>query len=353
MRIDGMLFETPAPPGIARFHPAIVSRIKIMADMDIAEKRLPQDGRVKLRVAGEDLDLRISTIPTPHGESVGIRLLRHSTMLMGLSELGMSQADLDRLRRLIRRPNGIILVTGPTGSGKTTTLYAALNDISSGEKKIITIEDPVEYMLHGINQIQVKPAIGLTFAGGLRWVLRHDPDVIMVGEIRDQETAEIAIRAALTGHLVFSTLHTNDAAGAVTRLLDMGIEPFLLASSLRAVVGQRLIRVLCPKCKTQVEHDAKTIERLGVTLQDKNARFWDGAGCESCREQGYTGRTGIYELFVVDDALRRLIMERTTTDRLRAAAQKSGMSFMRDDGFQKAARGLITLKEVLRVTREN
>ena len=354
MRIDGVLFETPAPPGIQRFHPAIVSRIKIMADMDIAEKRLPQDGRVKLRVAGEELDLRISTVPTPHGESVGIRILRRSMMLMGMGELGMSETALDRVRTLIRRPNGIILVTGPTGSGKTTTLYSALNEINSEDKKIITIEDPVEYMLRGVNQIQVKPGIGLTFAGGLRSVLRHDPDVIMVGEIRDVETAEIAIRAALTGHLVFSTLHTNDAPGAVTRLLDMGIEPFLVASSLRAVMAQRLVRLLCPHCRRKADYDPVTLNRAGIRRRDNGpARLFQAAGCEHCRDQGYSGRTGIYEVFEVDDVLRLLIMDRADTETIRRKAVDNGMVSLRQDGWQKARQGVTSLEEILRATRRD
>jgi type II secretory ATPase GspE/PulE/Tfp pilus assembly ATPase PilB-like protein len=352
MRVDGMLFEQPAPPGILRFHPAIVSRIKIMAEMDIAEKRLPQDGRVKLRVAGEEVDLRISTVPTPHGESVEIRILRRAMMLMGLGELGMSDAALTKVRRAIRRPNGIILVTGPTGSGKTTTLYSALNEINSEDKKIITIEDPVEYMLRGVNQIQVKPGIGLSFASGLRSILRHDPDVIMVGEIRDTETAEIAIRAALTGHLVFSTLHTNDAAGAVTRLLDMGVEPFLAASSLRMVVAQRLIRTLCPRCRQEAEYDTATLRKAGLPA-DAPMRLFQAAGCEHCRQQGYTGRTGIYEILSLDDILRLQIVDRGTTDEIRRTAMDSGMTTLRQDGWDKARRGFTSLEEVLRVTRKD
>jgi type II secretory ATPase GspE/PulE/Tfp pilus assembly ATPase PilB-like protein len=264
----------------------------------------------------------------------------------------MSDAALTTIRRAIRRPNGIILVTGPTGSGKTTTLYSALNEINSEDKKIITIEDPVEYMLRGVNQMQVKPGIGLSFASGLRSILRHDPDVIMVGEIRDAETAEIAIRSALTGHLVFSTLHTNDACGAITRLLDMGIEPFLAASSLRMVVAQRLIRMLCPRCKEETEYDAETLRRAGLPAET-SMRLFQARGCDHCRQQGYTDRTGIYEILTLDDILRLQIVDRSSTDEIRRTAMDSGMTTLRQDGWDKVRRGFTSLEEVLRVTRKD
>ncbi|MFH1538399.1 MAG: ATPase, T2SS/T4P/T4SS family [bacterium] len=351
-RIDGVLFEVGVPPGIQQFHAAIVSRIKIMASMDIAEKRLPQDGRIKIRVGDEELDMRVATLPTSHGESVGIRLLRRKMLLMDITELGPAPDTLEQIQRLIQSPHGIILVTGPTGSGKTTTLYSFLSRINSTEKKIVTLEDPVEYEIHGITQVQVRPKIELNFANGLRSMLRHDPDVIMVGEMRDIETAGMGVQAALTGHLVFSTLHTNDAPGAVTRLQDMGVMPYLIASSLRAVIAQRLIRVVCADCKEPYRPEARVLEPFGVPAHKaKEIQLWRGAGCERCRQTGFLGRTGIYEVMNIDDTIRGLILERASIDRIRGAAVKSGMRTLLDDGGLKIQRGLTTPEEVLQVTR--
>ena len=304
-RIDGILYDAAIPPTIKYFQSAIVSRIKIMSNLNIAEHRLPQDGRMKAKVGQEELDLRISILPTPYGESVGIRLL-FTKMLYSLEELGLSEFDLKILNEMIKKPHGIILLTGPTGSGKTTTLYACLSKINNRELKILTIEDPIEYHLKGITQIQVYPKVGLSFANGLRSMLRHDPDVMMVGEIRDVETAEIAIRVALTGHLVFSTLHTNDAPGAMTRLLDMGIEPFLVASSVECVIAQRLVRLICPKCKRPVKDKKLILKELAVNDAPEGAELYEGKGCESCKFTGYRGRTAIYELLVMSEEIREM-----------------------------------------------
>ena len=353
-RIDGVLHPTPLPPQMKRFQSAIISRIKVMAGMDIAEKRLPQDGRISLKVKGEEIDVRVSTMPTVYGESVSLRLLMRSSGMYGMDKLGLFKDDEDILHRLIRRPHGILLVTGPTGSGKSTSLYAWLHTINSVDKRILTVEDPIEYEMAGINQIQMRPEIGLTFAVGLRHILRQDPDVIMVGEVRDQETADIAIRAALTGHLVFSTLHTNDAAGAITRLVDMGIEPFLVASSVEALVAQRLIRRLCPVCKRPWKVDLPFLESLGFPL-DKLATgtICEPVGCEECRGTGYSGRTGIYEILAVSDAIRQMIVDRASAADIKTQALAHGMRTLRTDGWRKALAGVTTLEEVIRVTSED
>ena len=353
-RIDGVLHPTPLPPQMKRFQSAIISRIKVMAGMDIAEKRLPQDGRISLRVKGEEIDVRVSTMPTVYGESVSLRLLMRSSGMFGMDRLGLFKDDEEILQRLIRRPHGILLVTGPTGSGKSTSLYAWLHTINSVDKRILTVEDPIEYEMAGINQIQMRPEIGLTFAVGLRHILRQDPDVIMVGEIRDQETADIAIRAALTGHLVFSTLHTNDAAGAVTRLVDMGIEPFLVASSVEALVAQRLIRRLCPACKRPWSVDRPFLEKLGFPLDQLSAgTICEPVGCEECRGTGYMGRTGIYEILQLSDALRQMVIERRSAADIKAHALAHGMHTLRMDGWRKVLAGMTTLEEVIRVTSED
>lgn len=357
-RVDGVLREVAAPP--KRLQQAIASRIKLMAGMNIAERRLPQDGRIRLRLSGRDLDIRVSSVPTVHGESIVMRLLDKSSVLFGLEELGMTEPSASVFAKLIERPYGIILVTGPTGSGKTTTLYAALAKIFSPEKKIITIEDPVEYELVGINQIPVRPKIGLTFASGLRSILRQDPDVVMVGEIRDRETAEIAIQASLTGHLVFSTLHTNDAAGGVTRLLDMGIDPYLVASTVQGILAQRLVRRICPNCREGYDADGRELAGMslghasekgspGVTFRD-SVKVFRGRGCQSCSGSGFYGRIGIFELLPVDQAVRELIMKRTSSDVIKRHAVARGMRTLREDGWQKVLAGVTTVGEVLRVT---
>ncbi|MGE3312359.1 MAG: GspE/PulE family protein [Limisphaerales bacterium] len=351
-RIDGILHQTPMPPQLKRFQAAIISRIKVMSGMNISEKRLPQDGRINVRIKGEELDIRVSTVPTVWGESVSLRLLTRGKIFLTLEKLGYAPADESALRELIIKPHGIVLVTGPTGSGKSTSLYAFLSTINSVHKRIITIEEPVEYELKGINQIAVRSEIGLTFAMGLRHILRQDPNVVMVGEIRDQETAEIAIRAALTGHLVFSTLHTNDAPSAFTRLIDMGIEPFLVASSVEAVLAQRLVRTICKHCKVEQPVDAAYLRRIGFPEAEiGEARFWKGAGCELCRELGYQGRMGIYELLVVSEAVRPLIMNRSPATTIAQRAMEAGMRTLRTDGWNKVKAGVTTIEEVLRVTQ--
>ncbi len=350
-RIDGVLREVQSPP--KRLHPAIVSRIKILADMNIAERRLPQDGRIRLRVSGRLIDLRVSTVPTLFGESVVMRILDKSTALLGLEELGMQAETLQQFRRLIYQPYGIILVTGPTGSGKTTSLYASLMEIYSPEKKVITIEDPVEYQLPGVNQIQVRPNIGLTFATGLRHIVRQDPDIIMVGEIRDPETVDIAINAALTGHLVFSTLHTNDAPGAITRLLDMGAEAYLVASSLIGSVAQRLVRRICPRCKEPVEVKPELLHAIGLTPEEARGKTFKGRGCEECDRTGYRGRMGVFELLRIDDEIRRMIVERTSSTVIKQYAVSKGMKTLLADGRDKVLQGLTTVEEVLRVCQRD
>ncbi len=351
-RIDGILHQTPMPPQLKRFQAAIISRIKVMSGMNISEKRLPQDGRINVRIKGEELDIRVSTVPTVWGESVSLRLLTRGKIFLTLDKLGYAPADEAALRELIIKPHGIILVTGPTGSGKSTSLYAFLSSINSVHKRIITIEEPVEYELKGINQIAVRPEIGLTFAMGLRHILRQDPNVVMVGEIRDLETAEIAIRAALTGHLVFSTLHTNDAPSAFTRLIDMGIEPFLVASSVEAVLAQRLVRTICRHCKVEQKVDEAYLRRIGFPEAEiGTTRFCKGAGCEECRDLGYQGRMGIYELLIVTEGVRPLIMNRSPATTIAQRAMECGMRTLRTDGWNKVKAGLTTIEEVLRVTQ--
>jgi len=347
-RIDGILHEVSSPP--KRLHPAIVSRVKILSDMNIAERRLPQDGRMRLQSAGRQVDVRVSTIPSLYGESVVMRILDRSAAMLTLEQVGMRSDGLARFRRLIGSPHGILLVTGPTGSGKTTTLYAGLSEIYSEERKIITVEDPVEYQLHGITQMQVHPQIGLTFANGLRHIVRQDPDVIMVGEIRDGETADIAIHAALTGHLVLSTLHTNDAAGAVSRLLDMGAEPYLVASSLIGSMAQRLVRVICPRCRQPVPRDHEMWSHAAVLGPDlAKGPLFHGTGCEECQGFGYRGRTGIFEMLPVDDAVRQMIMRRASATEIRQHAVRTGMTTLLGDARAKVLDGTTTVSELLRV----
>ena len=353
-RVDGVLHQTSMPPQLKRFQAAIISRIKVMASMDIAEKRLPQDGRIGLTIHGESLDIRVSTIPTVYGESISLRLLTRGAGLLDLSGIGMSRSDETIIRKLIQKPHGIMLVTGPTGSGKSTTLYSCLHTINSIDQRIITVEEPIEYEISGVNQIAVRPEIGLTFAMGLRHILRQDPDVIMVGEIRDYETAEIAIRASMTGHLVFSTLHTNDAAGAVTRLIDMRVEPFLVASSVEAIVAQRLVRILCDQCKREVAIEEPFLKEIDFPAGSiKGTLFYESAGCEKCRRTGFLGRKGIFEVLVVNDAIRPLVIGRESSNVIKQAAIKQGMRTLREDGWAKVASGVTTIEEVLRVTEED
>jgi general secretion pathway protein E len=348
-RIDGLLHEVLAPP--ARLHPTIASRLKVMAGLDIAERRLPQDGRIRVRVAGRDVDIRVSIVPTAFGERIVLRLLDRASALLDLADLGLAPATAAALERVLGQSHGIVLVTGPTGSGKTTTLYAALRRLAAGERNIMTIEDPVEYQLRGIGQMQAKPRIGLTFAAGLRAVLRQDPDVILVGEMRDRETVEIALQAALTGHLVLSTLHTNDAAGAVTRLLDMAIEPFLISSSVLAVLAQRLVRRVCDGCA--ITGPPSEEERRALGPGARGVLRHAGAGCPACRGTGYRGRTGIHELLLVDDRVRALVMARADAAAVRRQASANGMSTLREDGFAKAAAGVTTVAEAMRVTQDD
>jgi type II secretion system protein E len=351
-RIDGILHQTPMPPQLKRYQAALISRIKVMSGMYIAEKRLPQDGRINVRIKGEEIDIRVSTVPTVYGESVSLRLLTRGKIFLSLEKLGFSTLEENAIREIILKPHGIFLVTGPTGSGKSTSLYAFLSSINSVHKRIITIEEPVEYELKGINQIAVRSDIGLTFAMGLRHILRQDPNVIMVGEIRDLETAEIAIRAALTGHLVFSTLHTNDAPSAFTRLIDMGIEPFLVASSVEAIMAQRLVRNICEHCKTEQKVERDYLRKIGFPAADlETARFWRGAGCEECRQLGYQGRQGIYELLILNEAIRPLILNRSPASTIAARAMEGGMRTLRTDGWNKVKAGRTTIEEVLRVTQ--
>ncbi|MCX6886460.1 MAG: ATPase, T2SS/T4P/T4SS family [Verrucomicrobia bacterium] len=351
-RIDGILHQTPMPPQLKRFQASLISRIKVMSGMNISEKRLPQDGRINVRIKGEEIDIRVSTVPTVYGESVSLRLLTRGKIFLSLDKLGFAPLEENAIREIIIKPHGIFLVTGPTGSGKSTSLYAFLSTINSIQKRIITIEEPVEYELKGINQIAVRPDIGLTFAMGLRHILRQDPNVIMVGEIRDLETAEIAIRAALTGHLVFSTLHTNDAPSAFTRLIDMGIEPFLVASSVEAVMAQRLVRTICPHCKVEQKVEAAYLRRIGFPEDEiPTAKFWKGAGCEQCRQLGYQGRMGIYELLILNESLRPLILNRSSSSTIAQRAMDQGMRTLRTDGWNKVRNASTTIEEVLRVTQ--
>jgi len=349
-RIDGICIERDSPP--RRLLGSIVSRIKIMGSIDIAEKRRPQDGRIKIFVAGKDIDLRVSILPTTHGHSVVMRILDRENIKVGLRDLGFGDEDWKRFSQMIKRPNGILLVTGPTGSGKTTTLYAALNELNRPDVKIITAEDPVEYYLPGVNQCEVRAKIGMTFARIIRAMLRQNPNILLVGEIRDQETAETAIQASLTGHLVFSTLHTNDAPSAVTRLIDIGIQPFLVASSVMAIMAQRLVRKVCVKCRHRVEPPTHILQGLGLRPElAKKANFMKGKGCSHCNKTGYRGRMGIYELMTMTNQIREMTFKGEPTQNIRKVARKQGMRTLFEDGMVKALKGLTTLDEVLRITQ--
>ncbi len=355
-RIDGVLHQTPVPATLKRFQSSIISRIKVMANMDIAEKRLPQDGRISLRIQGEEIDVRVSTMPTVYGESVSLRLLLRGSGMINMSRLGLCEKDEKTLNKMIIRPHGILLCTGPTGSGKSTSLYAWLHTINSVDKRIMSAEDPIEYEMAGVNQVQMKPEIGLTFAKTLRTFLRQDPDVIMVGEIRDRETAEISIRAALTGHLVFSTLHTNDSAASISRLLDMGIEPFLIASSVEGIVAQRLVRRLCSDCRKPTEIDdskKKLLRRENFPIEKLQTHsIYEPAGCDTCRGSGFKGRTGIYEILMIDDPIRSLIIDRVPASNIKNEAVQRGFNTLREDGWKKVLNGITTFEEILRVTEE-
>ena len=351
-RVDGILHDVLGLP--KRIHSAVVSRIKVMASLNIAEKRLPQDGRIGIRLGNHAVDLRVSTVPTVNGERVVMRILDKSSVLMGLEDLGLYPYDLEIIEGLITQEHGIILVTGPTGSGKTTTLYSILSRINSPDKNILTIEDPIEYQLKGIGQIPVNPKVGLTFASGLRSIVRQDPDVILVGEIRDLETAEIAIQAALTGHLVFSTLHTNDSASAVTRLIDMGIEPFLVSSSVNAIIAQRLVRKICPECKKEYTPEAESLLEIGISkkMQAGKKVFYKGEGCKACLGTGYRGRTGIYEIMLMTDPIRTTVLKTSDSNEIKKEAIKQGLHTLREDGARKVEDGITTIEEVLRVTQQ-
>ena len=353
-RIDGVLRETPMPPYLKRFQSSVISRIKVMANMDIAEKRLPQDGRISIRIRGEEIDVRVSTMPTVYGESVSLRLLMRGGSLISMSDLGLNQKDSDLLTRMITRPHGILLVTGPTGSGKSTSLYAWLHTINSTDKRIMSAEDPIEYEMTGVNQVQMRPEIGLNFSSALRTFLRQDPDVIMVGEIRDRDTAEIAIRAALTGHLVFSTIHTNDSASTITRLLDMGIEPFLVSSSVEGIVAQRLIRRLCKKCRRPVNLDQGFLKEHGFPIEKLAPinPIYEAVGCDECRGTGYKGRSAIFEIMPITDEVRPLVVANATASSIKKAALNAGMKTLRQDGWDKVLQGVTTVDEIIRVTEE-
>jgi general secretion pathway protein E len=353
-RKDGMLHKVTRVA--KKLQSSVISRVKIMAELDIAEKRKPQDGRIRVKVAGRDVDVRISTVPTSHGESIVMRLLDRSSVLLSLEDLGLFGEKLETINSLIHRPHGIILVTGPTGGGKTTTLYAALERINSPDKKIITIEDPVEYQILGINQIQVNTKVNLTFANGLRSILRQDPDIVLVGEIRDRDTADIAIHASLTGHLVFSTLHTNDSASAITRLVDMGIEPFLVASSLVAVIAQRLVRILCVKCKEPYEPVNAELVRIGIDASDvpeSGLCLYRASGCSECLGTGYAGRSGIFEILVINDDIRNLTLGSVDSTTIKRKANEHGMTTLRVDGAEKVLKGRTSIDEVMRVAEES
>lgn len=350
-RIDGVLHDVESPP--KRLQAAVVSRVKIMAKLNIAERRLPQDGRIMLRVKGKEIDFRVSSIPTIHGESIVLRILDKSSIVLDIEKLGFPEDTMDGFQDLIQRPHGIILVTGPTGSGKTTTLYCALEKINSPEKKIITVEDPVEYQLRGINQIQVKPSIGLTFANSLRSIVRQDPDVILIGEIRDAETAEIAIHSALTGHLVLTTLHTNDAPSAITRLIDMGTEDYLLSSTVIGILAQRLVRVACPYCRETYSPSPAVLKEMKLNSSDlAGLKISEVKGCEKCSNTGYWGRTGIYEFLKMTDDVQKLILGKKDSNIIKEAARKNGLRTLREDGWLKVKQGITTISEVLRVTQE-
>jgi general secretion pathway protein E len=348
-RIDGVLQDVESIP--KKLQAAIISRVKIMAKLNIAEKRLPQDGRIKLKVGDREIDLRVSTIPILYGESIVMRILRKEGIVIDLEQLGFDCETLGAFNELIKKPNGIILVTGPTGSGKTTTLYGALDKINLPGNKIITVEDPIEYHLKGVNQIQIKPQIGLNFTNTLRHIVRQDPDIIMIGEVRDLETAEIAIQSALTGHLVFSTLHTNDAPSAITRLLDMGVEHFLLSSTVRGILAQRLVRVICPDCREIDDSPAAHEEAVQLGLPPHTC-LYRGRGCEKCSGTGYYGRSGIYELLIVDEEIRKMIVKNVDSNQLRAVARSQGMMTLMEYGLKRTVEGVTTLNEVLRVTQE-
>jgi general secretion pathway protein E/type IV pilus assembly protein PilB len=347
-RIDGALRKMDSPP--KRLQQAIISRIKIMSKMKISEKRIPQDGRIQISVGGKDLDLRVNSVPTNHGESIVMRVLDKSNLALGLPQLGFLSDDQTTFERLIKLPDGVVLVTGPTGSGKTTTLYACLGQINTPDKKLITVEDPVEYQMSGINQVQVNKDVGLDFSAALRSILRQAPNIVMIGEIRDDETADIAMEAALTGHLVFSTLHTNDAPSAVTRLLDIGVKPFLVASALRAAMAQRLVRAICEKCREAYTPTDREIKMLGGFAKTMPEKMFHGAGCDKCGKSGYKGRKGIFEIFKVDDTIQRLIFDHAPATLLRQRAREMGMRTLREDGMLKVANGMTTLSEILRVT---
>ncbi|ACN16109.1 GspE3 [Desulforapulum autotrophicum HRM2] len=350
-RIDGVLHEIEKPP--VRLQSAIISRVKIMAKLDIAERRLPQDGNIKLKISDREIDFRVSTIPTLYGESLVMRVLDRESLAFDFQELGFPEDIYSRYMDLVKQPYGMILVTGPTGSGKTSTLYTTLAVINSTEQKVITLEDPVEYQLPGVNQIQVKPKIGLTFANGLRSIVRQDPDIILVGEIRDSETAEIAIQSALTGHLLFSTLHTNDSAGAIARLLDMGVEHFLLSSTLLGVLAQRLVRVICPHCKTVAHPEQRLLDLVRLSPEELSETvFYEGKGCEACHYTGFKGRKAIFEYLAVDAAIRREIVNKSSADEIKRVAVNSGLRTLRQDGWEKVKAGMTTISEVLRVTLE-
>jgi general secretion pathway protein E/type IV pilus assembly protein PilB len=351
-RVDGVMHEIQGPP--RRLQGSVLSRIKIMAKMDIAEKRLPQDGRIMINVLGRDLDLRVSSLPAQHGESIVLRILDKQSLMLGLPELGFSSEDQRVYERLIQLPNGVLLITGPTGSGKTTTLYACLNFINRPDRKIITVEDPIEYMLSGVNQVQVNEDIGLTFARVLRSILRQAPNVIMIGEIRDFETAEVAIEASLTGHLVFSTLHTNDAPSAITRLIDMGVKPFLVASSLQSVMAQRLVRRVCPECREPYTPTSWELEAFNLSDEKlKDAQLFKGAGCRACSNTGYRGRIGIYEQMTVSEDIQKLVYQRVPSTEIRKVARQMGMKTLREDGMLKVLSGVSTLEEVMRITAKD
>ena len=349
-RVDGVLHDMESPP--KKLQSAVISRIKIMSKLNIAERRLPQDGRIRFKSMGKNIDMRVSTLPTIYGESIVMRILDRGGVVLELEKLGFPSKELKQFENLISKPYGMLLVTGPTGSGKTTTLYTALHKINSPDIKIITIEDPVEYQMYGINQLHVKPQIGLTFANGLRSIVRQDPDVIMVGEIRDTETADIAIQSALTGHMVFSTVHTNDAAGAITRLQDMGVESFLMSSAILGVLAQRLVRVICKNCKTPVKLESGAMDELGVKEGLGSFTVYEGKGCDECSNTGYRGRVGIFELLVINDDIRRLILQKTSANIIKEKAREHGMITLREDGWNKVKHGITTISEVLRVTLE-
>ena len=353
-RVDGVLRETPMPAQLKKFQSSVISRIKVMANMDIAEKRLPQDGRISVRIRGEEIDVRVSTMPTVYGESVSLRLLIRGAGLITMSDLGLNDNDNKILTKMINRPHGILLVTGPTGSGKSTSLYAWLHTINSADKRIMSAEDPIEYEMKGINQVQMRPEIGLNFSSTLRTFLRQDPDVIMVGEIRDKETAEISIRAALTGHLVFSTIHTNDSSSTITRLLDMDIEPFLVSSSVEGIIAQRLVRTLCTKCRKPAQYREEFLKMHGFPTEKLKNKgpIYEAVGCDECRGTGYRGRCGIFEILPITDEIRPLIVSNASAGVIKQTALDQGMKTLRDDGWEKVLEGITTIDEILRVTEE-